>query len=92
MIPSNVANSEVFAAPTTMMLSCNPMGDVTTTGFVVGLNKIYVSTNIGRLLIIDIASGQSISTLKIDNEKIAQPFIIDKELFVIKDNAIIKLN
>ena len=70
----------------------NKRSKVKPTGFVVGLNKIYVSTNIGRLLIIDIASGRTISTLKIDNEKIAQPFIIDKELFVIKDNAIIKLN
>ena len=70
----------------------NKRSKVKPTGFVVGLNKIYVSTNIGRLLIIDIASGQTITTLKIDNEKIAQPFIIDKELFVIKDNAIIKLN
>ena len=70
----------------------NKRSKVKPTGFVIGLNKIYVSTNIGRLLIIDTATGQTISTLKIDNEKIAQPFIIDKELFVIKDNAIIKLN
>ena len=70
----------------------NKRSRIKPTGFVVGLNKIYVSTNIGRLLIIDIASGRTTSTLKIDNEKIAQPFIIDKELFVIKDNAIIKLN
>ena len=70
----------------------NKRSKVKPTGFVVGLNKIYVSTNIGRLLIVDIASGQTITTLKIDNEKIAQPFIIEKEFFVIKDNAIIKLN
>ncbi len=62
------------------------------TGFVIGLDKIYVSTNIGRLLIISITSGKTISTLKIDNEKISQPFILDNDLFVIKDNAIIKLN
>ncbi len=62
------------------------------TGFVAGLNKIYVSTNNGRLLIIDIASGKAISTLKIDNEKISRPFVFNKNLFVIKDNAIIKLN
>tara|TARA_B100001063_G_scaffold214882_1_gene215485 strand:- start:1111 stop:2415 length:1305 start_codon:yes stop_codon:yes gene_type:complete len=62
------------------------------TGFLMGLNKIYVSTNSGKLLVVDIASGKTISTLKIDNEKISQPFIINKSLFVIKDNAIIKLN
>ena len=62
------------------------------TGFVVGLNKIYLSTNNGRLLVIDIKSGKTISTLKIDNEKISRPFILNKNLFLIKDDAIIKLN
>ena len=30
--------------------------------------------------------------LKIDNEKISRPFILKKNLFIIKDNAIIKIN
>ncbi len=62
------------------------------TGFIVGLNKIYLSTNKGRLLVIDIATGKTISILKIDNEKISRPFVHNRNLFVIKDNAIIKLN
>ncbi len=62
------------------------------TGFIVGLNKIYLSTNNGRLLVIDVETGKTISTLKIDNEKISRPFISNKNLFVIKDNAIIRLN
>ena len=61
-------------------------------GFVVGLNKIYLSTNNGRLFVIDISTGQTISILKIDNEKISRPIILNKSLFVIKDNAIIKLD
>tara|TARA_Y100000287_G_C14209541_1_gene350062 strand:+ start:208 stop:1512 length:1305 start_codon:yes stop_codon:yes gene_type:complete len=61
-------------------------------GFLVGLNKIYLSTSIGRLLVIDISTGKTIATLKIDNEKISKPFIQDKNLFLIKDNAVIKLN
>ena len=61
-------------------------------GFVVGLEKLYLSTNNGRLLVIDIASGKTVATLKIDNEKISRPFVMEKNLFVIKDNAIIKLN
>ncbi len=62
------------------------------TGFIVGFNKIYLSTSNGKLLIIDIKSGKTISTLKIDNEKVSRPIINDKNLFLIKDNAIIKLN
>ena len=62
------------------------------TGFIIGLNKIYVSTTNGRLIIVNIKTGKVITILKIDNEKISQPFIVDKDLFVIKDNGIIKLN
>ncbi len=62
------------------------------TGFIVGLKNIYLSTNIGRLLIIDIKSGKTIKTLKIDNETISRPFVSNKNLFLVKDKAIIKLN
>ena len=62
------------------------------TGFVVGLNKIYLSTSNGRLLVIDIITGKTISVLKIDSEKISKPFVLNKNLFLIKDNSIIKLN
>ena len=62
------------------------------TGFIVGLNKIYVSTTNGRLIVVNMKTGKVSTILKIDNEKISQPFIVDKDLFVIKDNGIIKLN
>ena len=52
-------------------------------GFVVGLNNIYLSTNTGRLFVIDISTGKTISILKIDNEKISRPIVLDKNLFVI---------
>ena len=66
--------------------------EILPTGFVVGLKNIYLSTNIGRLLVIDIKSGKTISTLKVDNDKISRPFIMNKNLYLVKDNAIIKLN
>ncbi len=62
------------------------------TGFIVGLKNIYLSTNIGRLLVIDIKSGKTISTHKIDNDKISRPFVSNQNLYLAKDNAIIKLN
>jgi outer membrane protein assembly factor BamB len=61
-------------------------------GFVVGINNIYLTTDNGRLLVIDIKTGKTNSILKIDNDKISRPFVSDKNLFVVKDNAIIKLN
>ena len=62
------------------------------TGFVMGLNNIYLSTNNGRILVIDVVTGRTKFALKIDNEKISRPIILDKNLFVVKDKAIIKLN
>ena len=61
-------------------------------GFIVGLKNIYLSTSNGRLLVIDIVTGKTISVLKIDNEKISKPFVLNKNLFLIKNNSIIKLN
>ena len=62
------------------------------TGFIVGLDNIYLTTSNGKLLVISIKTGKMTSMLKIDNEKISKPFVKNKNLFLIKDNAIIKLN
>ena len=61
-------------------------------GFIVGKENLYLTTSNGRLLIIDISLGKTVSILKIAGEKISQPFISNKRLFIVKDNSIIKLN
>ena len=61
-------------------------------GFIIGLKNIYLSLDNGKMLIIDVKTGKTKSILKIDNDKISRPFVINKNLYVIKDNAIIKLN
>ena len=61
-------------------------------GFIIGTKKIYLTTNNGRLIIIDFSTGKSNLILKIDNEIISRPFILDNNLFIIKDNAIVKLD
>ena len=61
-------------------------------GFLVGKNNIYLTTDHGRLLVIDIESGETKSIIKIANNKISRPFILNENLFLIKDNSIIKLD
>jgi outer membrane protein assembly factor BamB len=61
-------------------------------GFIVGSNNIYLTTDHGRLMIIDIFTGRTKSILKIDNDKISRPFVLKKNLYIIKENSIIKLN
>ena len=61
-------------------------------GFIVGNKNIYLTTSNGRLLIINILSGKTEEILKIDRERISRPFVLNQNLFIIKNNAIIKLN
>ena len=43
-------------------------------------------------MIIDINSGETILMLKIDNDKISRPFVLSQNLYIVKENSIIKLN
>ena len=61
-------------------------------GFIVAKKNIYLSTTNGRLFVIDISTGITKSILKIDRDKISRPIVIENNLFIIKDNSIIKLN
>ena len=61
-------------------------------GFIVGSKNIYLTTDNGRLVVIDIREGRVISVIKIDNEKISRPFVLNQNLFIIKDNSIIRLD
>jgi outer membrane protein assembly factor BamB len=62
------------------------------TGFILGNKNIYLTTNNGKLFVINVATGKTTSILKIDNGKILRPFVLNQNLYVVKDNSIIKLN
>ena len=66
--------------------------DIEPTGFIIGKKNIYLSNNIGRLSVIDIATGVTRNILKIDNKKISRPAIFNKNLYIISNNSIIKLD
>ena len=61
-------------------------------GFVLSYNKMFLSTDKGRLLTINIASGKTESISKIDNDRISKPFVFNKKILLVKDNSIIRLN
>ena len=61
-------------------------------GFIVGSENIYLTTNHGKLIIINVSTGQPISLLKIDSDKISRPFVLNQNLYIIKENSIIRLN
>ena len=61
-------------------------------GFIIANDKIYLSLNNGRLIIINTLNGKPVDIKKIDNEKISRPYILNNNMFIIRDNAILKLN
>ena len=58
-------------------------------GFVLGKNKIYLSTN-GVLNIIDISDGLSKKIIKIDKKFINRPYIFEKHMYILSNGQIIK--
>ena len=61
-------------------------------GFIIGSENIYLTTDHGRLIIIDITLGKTKSILKIDSDKVSRPFVLNQNLYIIKENSIIRLN
>ncbi len=62
------------------------------TGFIVAKNYIYVSLSNGRLLKVNIEDGKVKNIIKIDGEKISRPYILNKNMYILRNNAIIKIN
>ena len=61
-------------------------------GFLVGKFSAYVSTNNGRILVVNFKEGKIEKTLKLDNNKLQRPVYFNKSLYIAKDNSIIRLN
>ena len=63
--------------------------DLVNNGFLVGKNKIYLSTN-GKLNIIDLSDGLSKKIVDLDKKFIARPYIYEKSMYILSSNQIIK--
>ena len=61
-------------------------------GFIISNGKIYLSTMNGRLIIVNFSDGTIQKILKLDKEKLQRPVYFNKELYIAKDNSIIKIN
>ena len=61
-------------------------------GFVISDNKIYLTTLNGRLFIINFSDVSIYKVIKLDTEKLQTPVYFNKELYIAKDNSIIRIN
>ncbi len=61
-------------------------------GFIVGKTNIYLTSDKGKLFLIDIKNGKTKKILNVDNGKISRPLFSNDSLYIAKDDSIIKLN
>ena len=61
-------------------------------GFVISDNKVYLTTLNGRLFIINFSDASIYKVIKLDKEKLQTPVYFNKELYIAKDNSIIRIN
>ena len=60
------------------------------TGFIIAKNKIYLSLNNGRLIKADVLTGIEENIYKISGSKILRPKVFGDNMYLLKENAIIK--
>ncbi len=60
-------------------------------GFIAAKKFIYVSLSNGRLLKVLIEDGKTKDIIKIDGDKISRPYILNKNMYILRNNAIVKI-
>ncbi len=60
-------------------------------GFIHAKNKVYISLSNGRLVTINSSTGILEKVTKINNSKISRPYILNNSMYLIKDNALAKI-
>ena len=61
------------------------------TGFVIARNIIYLSLNNGRLIKANVSTGEELSIHKLSRSKILRPNVFNGHMYILKNNAIIKI-
>ena len=62
------------------------------TGFIHAKQKLFLSLSNGRLLIINSSTGFQEKIIKLHGSKISRPSVFNNNMYLIKDNAIVKIN
>ena len=62
------------------------------TGFILNKENIFISTSSGKLLVMNISDSKIIKVIKVDKGIISRAFVNNENMYIVKDNAIIKLN
>ena len=77
---------------TDILINFKNRKDIKPTGFIHGNQKLFVSLSNGRLLSINSSTGSQEKIIKIHGSKISRPSVFNNSMYLIKDNAITKIN
>ena len=61
-------------------------------GMILGVDKIYITLNNGRMIIAELKDGKFFKIIKIDSNSISVPTIFNKKLYIVKDNSIVEFD
>ena len=61
-------------------------------GFVIGKTNVYLTNNDGKMIVVDLVTGNTTSTIKVSNSLLSEPSIFNKDLFIIKNGSIVLYN
>ena len=68
----------------------NKKNEIKPSGFIIARNKIYLSLNNGRLIKTDVTTGIEENIYKLSGSKLLRPKIFGENMYLLKNNAIIK--
>ena len=68
----------------------NKKNKINPSGFIIARNKIYLSLNNGRVIKTDVTTGIEENIYKLSGSKLLRPKIFGENMYLLKNNAIIK--
>ncbi len=77
---------------TDIFINLKNRNEIKPIGFIHGKYKLFVSLSNGHLLTINSLTGAQEKITKIHGSKISRPFIFKNSMYLIKDNAVVKIN
>ena len=61
-------------------------------GFAIGNTNLYLTNSDGKMIIVDLSLGNIVNIEKISGDFISRPFIVNENLFVIRNGSIVQYN
>ena len=66
--------------------------NISPVGFAIGKNNLYLTSNNGKMIVVNLEFGKIIKEIKISGKLVSKPIIYNEKLFLIKNGSIIRYN